>query len=163
MLKGVSQCIPTVIILYFGLFNPFHWSVLYTPPPFFNSFQCLSLYPPPSQMLCITILLMLYRSLFPSSFPEFHSVVLILQACSTYMFAYDHVCFCVYVYLLGLSSTYERKKFSLCLSEPSLLHLTWYPPIVSIYLQTTWCHSSIWHIPYFLDPLISCSVSGLFP
>jgi hypothetical protein len=31
---------------------------------------------------------------------------------------------------LNLSSTYERKKCSVCLSEPDLLiHLTWCPPI----------------------------------
>jgi hypothetical protein len=35
MFKGVSQCVPTVSILYFGPFNPFHWSLLplYLPLP----------------------------------------------------------------------------------------------------------------------------------
>jgi hypothetical protein len=28
MFKGVSQCVPTVDILYFGPFNPFHYSPL---------------------------------------------------------------------------------------------------------------------------------------
>jgi hypothetical protein len=36
-------------------------------------------------------------------------IVPLLQTCSTYMFAYDHVCFCAYIYLLDLCSTYERK------------------------------------------------------
>jgi hypothetical protein len=45
---------------------------------------------------------------FPLS-PKFHRVVLLLQACSTSEFTYDHACFCVHVYLLDLSSMYERK------------------------------------------------------
>jgi hypothetical protein len=69
---GVSQCIPTVGILYFGLLNPFHYSPLslYLLLPIFNSFQYTTLYPLPSQMLCLTILLMLYYSLFLSLFPQ---------------------------------------------------------------------------------------------
>jgi hypothetical protein len=43
------------------------------------------------------------------SFPKFHRVVPLWQICSTSVFVYDHVCFCVYVYILDLSSTYERK------------------------------------------------------
>jgi hypothetical protein len=48
MFKGVSSCIPVVIILS-GPFNPFHYSPL---PllfyfPFFNSFQYILLYPSP--------------------------------------------------------------------------------------------------------------------
>jgi hypothetical protein len=35
------------------------------------------------------------------------------------------------------------KTCRLCVSEPGLLHLTWCPPIISIYLQTTW-HYSLW-------------------
>jgi hypothetical protein len=38
-------------------------------PPFFNSFQNTSLYPPPSQMVCFMILLVLYHFLFLSLFP----------------------------------------------------------------------------------------------
>jgi hypothetical protein len=35
LFKGVFQCVTTVSILYFGLFNPFHYSPLpsYLPPP----------------------------------------------------------------------------------------------------------------------------------
>jgi hypothetical protein len=36
-----------------------------------------------------------------------------------------------------------EKTCSLCVSEPGLLHLTWYLPVASIYLQTT-CHFSLW-------------------
>jgi hypothetical protein len=49
---------------------------------------------------------------FPS-FSEFHRAVSLLQTCSTYTFVYDHSCFCVYVYLLDLSSTYERKHVTI--------------------------------------------------
>jgi hypothetical protein len=58
MFNGVSQYMPTVGILSFGPFNPFHYSSLpfYLPPhsiPFFNSFQNTSLHPLPSHlMLC---------------------------------------------------------------------------------------------------------------
>jgi hypothetical protein len=43
-----------------------------------------------------------YRSIilfFFFSFPKFHRVATLLQTCSTTEFVYDHVCFCVYVYL----------------------------------------------------------------
>jgi hypothetical protein len=63
--KGVFQCIPTMSILYFDPFNPFHCCPLplLSHPPFFNSFQCISLYPLPSHMLHFTILLTCYHSL----------------------------------------------------------------------------------------------------
>jgi hypothetical protein len=72
MFKRVSQCIPTISILHFGPFNPF----LYTPlplffyPPFFNSFQYISLYCLPTQMLCFTRLLTLCHSPFLSLLPR---------------------------------------------------------------------------------------------
>jgi hypothetical protein len=50
-------------------------------------------------ILSYAILLMLCHSLFLSSFPKFHRVVPLLQTCSTSEFVYDHVCFCIYVYL----------------------------------------------------------------
>jgi hypothetical protein len=58
-------------ILYFGQVNPSHYSPLpfSSHTPFFNSFQCITLYPLPSQTLCFIILLMLYRSLFLSLLP----------------------------------------------------------------------------------------------
>jgi hypothetical protein len=31
----------------------------------------------------------------------------------------------------------------LCVSKPDLFHLTWCPPVASIYLPTT-CHYSLW-------------------
>jgi hypothetical protein len=81
MFKGVFQCIPSVGILYFDPFNPFHYFPLplYC-PPFFNSFQYKSLYPLFSQMLCfmtVLIVLMLYHCLFLSLFPR------VLQGSST--------------------------------------------------------------------------------
>jgi hypothetical protein len=79
---------------------------------------------------------------FPS-YPELHRLVSLLQTCSVYKCVCDHICFYVYVCLLDLFSTYERKHVAF-LFEPDLLHLTWCPPIAFIYLQTTWCHSSLW-------------------
>jgi hypothetical protein len=37
-----------------------------------------------------------------------------------------------------------EKSCDLCLSEPGLLHLTWCPPISSIYLQIICWHNSLW-------------------
>jgi hypothetical protein len=100
MFKGVSWCIRTVSILYFGQFNSFPYPFPLT--PIFQCYQYISLYPLPSQILYIMILLTLYHSFSCPSFPKFHSVVPLLQTYSTYMFVYDHVCFCVYSYLLDL-------------------------------------------------------------
>jgi hypothetical protein len=68
MFKRVSQCVPIVSVLYFGSFNPFNYSPLsfYLPPLFCNSFQYISLYSLPSQMLCFMILLIIKHSF---SFP----------------------------------------------------------------------------------------------
>jgi hypothetical protein len=79
MFKGVSQCMLTV--------STFLWSIQPLPllsypftshSPFFNSFHYTSLYSLLSQMLCFTILLMLYNSHFLSLFPGFHRVVPLL-------------------------------------------------------------------------------------
>jgi hypothetical protein len=131
---------PTVGIPFFGPLNPFHYSSLplYLPPHFstaFGTHPCI-LY------LHIFILCVITDALsfsFPS-FPKFHRGVPQLQTCSTSEFVYDHANFCVCL-SLDLSSTYER-KCGLCVSEPGLLHLTWCPPIISLYLQTT-CHYSL--------------------
>jgi hypothetical protein len=76
---------PTVGTLYFGPFNPFH----YYPLP-------LYLQPLHFQQILIHIFisstltdLMLYHSLFPTSFPKFHGVVPLFQACSTSEFVYN--------------------------------------------------------------------------
>jgi hypothetical protein len=97
MFKGISPCIPAVSLLYFGPFIPFHCSPLplSSHSPFFHSFQYMSWCPLPAQILCFTILLMLYHSLFLSSFPESHRLALLLQTFSTYEF----VC-----YFLSMSS-----------------------------------------------------------
>jgi hypothetical protein len=63
--KGISRCIPSVSILYFDQFNPFHYSPLPLPSHSLVSisFRYISLHPLPSQMLYISILLMLCHSL----------------------------------------------------------------------------------------------------
>jgi hypothetical protein len=71
MFKGVSQCMPSVVVLYVGLFNAFEYSPLplYLPSPIFNSFQytpyILYFY-----ILWYEILLMLCHSLFLSLCPQ---------------------------------------------------------------------------------------------
>jgi hypothetical protein len=111
MFKGVSVHIPSVDILYFRLFSPFHCSPLplYLWTPFSTALNTHTyiLY-----LHGCYVLWYYWCSInlcsFPS-FPEFHGVVLLWQICSTSEFVYDHDFLCVYVYLLDLSSMYERK------------------------------------------------------
>jgi hypothetical protein len=98
-------------IFYIGVLNLFHYSLLplYFLPPFLNSFQFTSLYHLPSKMLFFDITDALS---FPFPFSLSLSSIgtcLELQTCFTYDFVHDHACFCVYAYLLALSSTYDRK------------------------------------------------------
>jgi hypothetical protein len=115
MFKGVSQCMPSVGVLYFGLFNPFEYSPLplYLPSPVFQKF---------SVHILITSTFTSYgtwyywSSIILFSFPsflQFHRVVPLLQTCSTFEFVYTHAYFCVYIYLwIYLSSSYEGKHAS---------------------------------------------------
>jgi hypothetical protein len=77
------------------------------PPPYskdFNTYCCILYLHRCNVFLHCSIILFS----FPTS-PEFHRVVPVWQTCSTYEFVYEHVWFCIYVYLSDLSSTYERK------------------------------------------------------
>jgi hypothetical protein len=84
--KGVSQCIPTMSILYFSLFNPFYY---YSPLSFYLSFSTafnthpyiLSLH-----ILCYVLLLMLYHPLFLSLFPQILYGILCSSSTVTNMF-----------------------------------------------------------------------------
>jgi hypothetical protein len=102
MFKGVSQCMPTVGVLYFGLFNPFHNSPppLYPPRPHFstafNTHPCI-LYL--HKMSCFMILLTLYHSLFLPLLPQLHSVAPLLRTCSRLSLYITMLVLCVYVYL----------------------------------------------------------------
>jgi hypothetical protein len=117
MFKGISQCMPTLGIHYFGPFNPFHYSPLplYFPPRFSTAF---STHP---YILCLHrsyVLWYYWYSIilfsFPS-FPEFHRAVPLLQTCSTSEFVYDHACFCVYVYFWIYLSCMRESMHLLCL------------------------------------------------
>jgi hypothetical protein len=133
-----------VNLLYFGLFNP-SITLPYpftSYPPFFNSFQYTSLYPLPSHlMLCNITDALSFSFPFPLSLSS-----------TEYFHYYKHVLhlnldmitlvICALVYLLYLSSMYERKHAAFVFLS-GLLHLAWCPPIVSIYLQTTG-HYSLW-------------------
>jgi hypothetical protein len=138
--KGVSWCIPTVHILYFGQFNSFHYSPLpFSPTSYYStafSTYCCILYLHPCNAFWYCLLSIILFS-FPSS-PEFHRIVSLLQTCSTYNFVY-HVCF-VYLSFGSIFHIWE-KTCNLFLSESGLLHLMWFP---SIYRQTTWFYSSFW-------------------
>jgi hypothetical protein len=72
MFEGVSQCVPAVGILYFGPFNPFHYSPLplYLPPPIFQQLSRHMLISSAFMMLSFMILLMFYHSPFLSLLPQ---------------------------------------------------------------------------------------------
>jgi hypothetical protein len=170
MFKGVSWCIPTVSKLYFDSFKPFHYSSL--PLLFHPSFStAFSTYP---------YILYLHRSyvswycwgsiiLFSFPSPEFHSVVHIANM--FYIYVYKWLCLVLCICSSFGSIFQIWKKTCLYLLEPGLLHLIQCTPTTSIYLQTTWCHFSLWlsktplcvYISNFLNPFISCRASGLFP
>jgi hypothetical protein len=78
---------------------------------------------------------------FPS-FPEFHRVLPLLQACSTSEFVDDQACF-VYIFVFGSIFHIWKKTCGFCVSDLGLLHLIWCLLFASIYLQTT-CHYSLW-------------------
>jgi hypothetical protein len=99
--RGVFQCIPAEVYFTLVCSTPSIALPTLWPSIFSTAFNT---YP--------YILFLRRCSIIPfplTSFPEFHRVVLLLQTCSMYMFAYDHIWFCVHVYLLDLPSTYERK------------------------------------------------------
>jgi hypothetical protein len=62
-------------------------------------------------------LLIYYHSLFLSILALLHRVFPLLQS-FTHEFVYDHVWFCLYVYLLDLSSMYERKHATFTIKTP---------------------------------------------
>jgi hypothetical protein len=76
--------------------------------------------------------------LSPSSMEQFHCYKRALHL-SLYMILL------VFVYMFIFGSVFHvwEKTCGLCVSQPGLLHLTWYPQIVSIHLQTP-CHYSLW-------------------
>jgi hypothetical protein len=100
MFRGLSQCMSSVGVLYFGLFSLFEYSSLpfYFPSPVF---QLLSIHIftsstfTPYDMWYYWCSIILFSFL---SFSEFHRVVPLKQMCSTTEFVYDHAYFCVYIY-----------------------------------------------------------------
>jgi hypothetical protein len=99
--------------------------------------------PLPSQMLCFMILLMLYHSLFlsvsawvPQSRSTITNIVYIWVCVGSCLL----LCICLW---FGSIFHLWEKTCGFCPSEPSLLHLTWCPPVAFIFLQTT-CHYSLW-------------------
>jgi hypothetical protein len=95
MFKGVSECMPTMGVLFFGLFNTFCYSPL---PLYLLSAFSTHPYVLYLHILCYAILIMLSHFLFLSFFPQFHREVPLLQTCYTSEFLYDHACFCIYVF-----------------------------------------------------------------
>jgi hypothetical protein len=107
--KGVSQCIPTMNILY--SFQPlsllsitpipstFHFSTAFNTYIYiFYLHRCYVLY-----YWCSVILFSL------PSFPEFHSIVPLLQTCFMYEFVFDHSCF-VHIFIFWIYFPHMREN-----------------------------------------------------
>jgi hypothetical protein len=118
MFTGVSWYIPAAV-LYFGQFNSFHYSPLTLPshlPHFITAFNS---YPSILYLHRCYVLQYCWRSIIPFSFPffpEFHSVVPLLQTCSTCLFL------CIYLSFGSIFHLWE-KTYGLYFSEPDLTSL----------------------------------------
>jgi hypothetical protein len=110
-----------------------------------------------SQQGCSTILFSFH------SFPEFHSIFTITNMLCIWICIWSCLFFCIYLSFGSIFHVWE-KTCVLCLSELSLLHLTWCPPSASIYFPTTWHYSlRLSKVPLFLYTtffLIHSSVTG---
>jgi hypothetical protein len=137
MFKEVSQCTPSVDVLYFRLFNQSLWLLSLSPLCPTSVFLQLSVHILLSTTFTFYGMRYYWCSVilfsFPS-FPEFHRVVPLLQTCSTSEFIYDNAGFCLYVYL-WIYLPHMRKKTAFVFLILAKLHLTWCLPIASIYLQ----------------------------
>jgi hypothetical protein len=143
MFKGVSLCIPTVSILYFGLFSRFHCSplTLYLSTPIF---QQLSIYIHVSSTFTSYILWFYWCSIIFfsfSSFLEFHRV-LSINMFYIWVCTWSCLVLCICLSFGSIFHVWQKTR-DFCVSKPGLLHLTWCLPIASIYLQTP-CHYSLW-------------------
>jgi hypothetical protein len=158
-----------VNLLYFGPFNPFHYSLTPSlPSPFSAAF---SIHP---YVLCLHRCYVLRYCgcsvLFLFSFPELQSTSTVRNMFYIWVCTWSwFFCLCMCLSFGSIFYTGEQ-TCGLCFSEPGLFHFIWCPIVASIYLQTTCCHYSLWliklhcvSIPHFLDLFISGRVPGLFP
>jgi hypothetical protein len=128
--QRVFHCIPSVRMLWFGQFNPFHYSPL---TPYLPT---LTIQQPSIHIFISSIIKdvmyfdIVYSLSFSFPFPPLPSFIELL-------------CYYKHVWNLRLYMAIWEKTCGLCLPEPGLLHLIC-PLIASIYLQTTWSHFSLW-------------------
>jgi hypothetical protein len=164
MFKGDCECIPTVSILYFGVFSPF----LCSPSPFYLPspiFQQLSMYILISSNFTDVMSYGIIDAL-PFSFPFPLFLSFISSSTVTNLF-YTWVCkwSCLFLCIclsFGYIVHIWEKTCSLCFSELGLFHLTWCPSIASIYFLTTH-HYSLWlsKTPSCINTTFSWSIHQL--
>jgi hypothetical protein len=150
---------------YFGLFILFHYSPLsLSPRPLF--FQQISIHIVISATftdVMFAILLVLYLFLLLYLFPWVpQSSSTITDLFYKELFIWSCLVLCMCLSFVSIFHIWE-KTCGLCVSEPGLLHLTWYSPIASIYLRTTWLHSSLWpgKTPWYIYITFSWSIHQL--
>jgi hypothetical protein len=81
----------------------------------------------------------------------------------TYIRAHTHTYMIMLIFVFGSIFHIWEKTCDLCLSEPGVLHLTWYSPDPSIGMWLTQFHSPLWlilHCAYHIF-IIHSSVVGL--
>jgi hypothetical protein len=129
----------------------FNFSSLSPYPVLFKSFQ--------GAMFCLVSIQMWCMSLFFHLFPSIpHPWLSSSRSTFEYMLnVYLYVYMILLVIVLGLYTTYERKKCRLLLSEPSCLHLKRCSPVSFTHMQMTIFLSSLWpnNISHFLNLFIS--------
>jgi hypothetical protein len=149
MFQGFSQCVLTVSLLYFGPFNPFYCSPLpfYLPPLIF---QLLSIH----ILIASTFTDVMFYNIVDAPWPPQSSFTI-----TNVFYIWVSIWSCLFLFIwLSFGSIFHlwEKKCCLCLSEPGLLHLTWYPPTASTYFPTI-CHYSFGWVK------LHCSTHFLLP
>jgi hypothetical protein len=160
MVKGVSQCIPAVNVLYFGPFNPMHYSSLPLPSnpshysTTFNTYHYI-LY---RHRCNVFQYCWLSLSIFFPSSPKFHYYkhVLHMSLCMI-MFAFVHM-FIFSIYLPHKRENMRPLSFWTWLTSLDIMYSN------CVHLPSTpWCHSSLWlnKTPLYIHTTFSWSIHQL--
>jgi hypothetical protein len=96
-----------VDVLYFGPFEPFHYSPLPLPTPSFPTAFNPRCYILTRRCYVLCMLALCHQFSFPSS-PESHSVVPLLQTCSRCEFVCDHWALYTHDFILGFNDISSR-------------------------------------------------------
>jgi hypothetical protein len=158
MFKGVFQDMQ--------LWHTLLWSVQYLPllsltslPPITPFFKAFKTHPYILNLhICDITDALSFSFPFPHSLSSIEHCYKHVLHLSLYMIMLAFV----YTFIFGSIFHIWERTCSFSVSDPGLLHLTWCPPVASIYLQTT-CHYSVWlsNTPLCICTTISWSIYQL--